>query len=53
MEKWTFICLMEDGTKEKRSALADTPEEAKEIVLNKNRADASQKRIKDLMFVDM
>lgn len=53
MEKWAFICLMEDGTKEKRFQQADTPEEAEEIIRNKNIADSDQKRIKEMMLIDM
>lgn len=53
MEKWTFLCLMDDGTKEKRSAEADTIEEAEAIIRNKNKADDSQKRIEEMHFVDM
>lgn len=53
MEKWAFICLMEDGKKEKRFQEADTPEEAEEIIRNKNIADSNQKRIESMMLIDM
>lgn len=46
--------MMSNGKKEKRSAHADTPEEAREIVRNRNKAERPDApRIVEMRDVDM
>lgn len=45
---------MSNGKKEKRSAHADTPEDARDIVRNRNKAErADAPRIVSMMDIDM
>lgn len=53
LENWKFICKREDGKTVTAYARANTLEEAREIVINRNRANAAEPRYVDVMFSDL
>ena len=53
LENWKFICKREDGKTVAAYARANTMEEAREIVINRNRASTTEPRYTDVMFSDL